>query len=50
MTYAEVLDILKIAGKEIANGGGVQVYTWGTELYVDMAVTLVDGKVHSKTP
>lgn len=49
MTYQEVLDIVKIPGKEAASNGRVQVYTWGTEIYVYMTVTLVDGKVQSKS-
>lgn len=49
MTYDEVLDIVKIPGKEAASTGRVQVYTWGTEVYVYMTVTLVDGKVQSKS-
>lgn len=49
MTYDEVLEIVKIPGKEAASTGRVQVYTWGTEVYVYMTVTLVDGKVQSKS-
>lgn len=49
MTYEEVLDIVKIPGKEAATGGNVQIYTWGTELYVYMTVTMTDGKVQSKS-
>lgn len=49
MTYEEVLDIVKIPGKESVNNGRVQVYTWGTEIYVYMMVTLIDGKVQSKS-
>lgn len=49
MTYEQVLDIVKIPGKEAASGGNVQIYTWGTEVYVYMMVTLVDGKVQSKS-
>ncbi|MGE8186841.1 hypothetical protein [Pseudomonas sp. NPDC086278] len=49
MTYEQVLGIVKIPGKEAAGGGNVQIYTWGTEVYVYMVVTLVDGKVQSKS-
>lgn len=49
MSYEQVLDIVKIPGKEASSGGNVQVFTWGTEIYVYMVVTFVDGKVHSKT-
>jgi hypothetical protein len=49
MTYEQVLDIVKIPGKEATSGGNVQIYTWGTEVYVYMVVTLVDGKVQSKS-
>lgn len=49
MTYDEVLEIVKIPGKESANNGNVVVYTWGTEIYIYMMVTMVDGKVHSKS-
>ncbi|SEC97774.1 hypothetical protein SAMN04490199_6343 [Pseudomonas marginalis] len=49
MTYEQVLDIVKIPGKEAASSGNVQVYTWGTEVYVYMVVTLVNGKVESKS-
>ncbi|WP_423204037.1 hypothetical protein PGC34_20020 [Pseudomonas kribbensis] len=49
MTYEQVLDIIKIPGKETSTSGNVQVYTWGTELYIYMMVTLLDGKVHSKS-
>ncbi|AMT88425.1 MULTISPECIES: hypothetical protein [Pseudomonas] len=49
MTYEQVLDIVKIPGKEAVSGGNVQIYTWGTEVYVYMVVTLVDGKVQSKS-
>ncbi len=48
MTYEEVLDIVKIPGRESASLGNSVVYTWGNELYVYMVVTLVDGKVQSK--
>ncbi|MFJ4251361.1 hypothetical protein [Pseudomonas sp. NPDC089741] len=49
MTYEQVLDIVKIPGKEAGSSGNRQVYTWGTEIYVYMVVTLVDGKVQSKS-
>ncbi|MCP1487257.1 hypothetical protein J3D48_003570 [Pseudomonas fluorescens] len=49
MTYEQVLDIVKIPGKEAGSSGNGQVYTWGTEIYVYMVVTLVDGKVQSKS-
>lgn len=49
MTYPEVLSIVKIPGKENTSGRGVQVYTWGTEMWVYMMVTFVNGKVHSKS-
>jgi hypothetical protein len=49
MSYEQVLDIVKIPGKEAGSNGNVQVYTWGTEIYVYMIVTLVDGKVKSKS-
>jgi hypothetical protein len=49
MTYQQVLDVVKIPGKESGVSGNVQVYTWGTEIYVYMTVTLVNGKVHSKS-
>ncbi|EIU1298264.1 hypothetical protein ACGHAZ_002996 [Pseudomonas aeruginosa] len=49
MTYEEVLDIVKIPGKEAASSGRVQIYTWGTEAYIYMTVTLVDGRVQSKS-
>lgn len=48
MTYQDVLDIVKIPGRESANNGNVVIYTWGNELYVYFMVTMVDGKVHSK--
>lgn len=48
MTYEEVLDIVKITGKESASLGSSVVYAWGNELYVYMVVTLIDGKVQSK--
>lgn len=48
MTYEEVLDIVKIPGRESASLGNAVSYTWGNELYVYMVVTLVDGKVQSK--
>ena len=48
MTYQQVLDIVKIPGKEASTGENVQVYTWGTEVYIYMLVTFVNGKVQSK--
>jgi len=49
MTYQQVLDIVKIPGKESASNGPVQIYTWGTEIYVYMTVTLINGRVQSKS-
>lgn len=49
MSYQEVMDIVRVPGKEAATNGTVQVYTWGNEAYVYMTVTFVDGKVHSKS-
>lgn len=48
MTYEQVLDIVKIPGKEASSGENVQIYTWGTEVYVYLVVTMVGGKVQSK--
>ncbi|KAA0988637.1 hypothetical protein FQ192_16490 [Pseudomonas sp. ANT_J12] len=48
MTYQQVLDIVKIPGRETANSGSVVIYTWGNELYVYMMFTMVDGKLQSK--
>lgn len=49
MTYPEVLQIVKIPGKEAGTNGSVKVYTWGTEVYVYMVVNFVNGKVQSKS-
>lgn len=49
MTYPEVLSIVKVPGKETATNGRAQVYTWGTEVYINMMVTFVDGRVFSKS-
>ncbi|NBB12539.1 hypothetical protein [Pseudomonas sp. SLFW] len=49
MTYSEVLEVVKIPGKEAAVNGPVQIYTWGNEIYVYMTVTLVNGRVQSKS-
>ncbi|VVM58697.1 hypothetical protein PS663_01193 [Pseudomonas fluorescens] len=49
MKYEQVLDIVKIPSKEAGIGGNVQIYTWGTEVYVYIVVTLVNGKVESKS-
>ncbi|MGC5699260.1 hypothetical protein J4P02_03540 [Pseudomonas sp. NFXW11] len=48
MSYQQVLDIVKIPGREVSSNDNVIVYTWGNELYIYMMVTLIDGKVHSK--
>jgi len=48
MSYQQVLDIVKIPGRESSSNGNILVYTWGNELYIYMMVTLIDGKVHSK--
>lgn len=49
MTYQEVLDIVKVPGTESAVAGQVKTYTWGTESYVYMVISFVNGKVHSKS-
>lgn len=49
MTYQEVLDIVKVPGTESAVAGSVKTYTWGTESYVYMVISFVNGKVHSKS-
>lgn len=49
MTYDEVLDIVKVPGSEAGASMNVTTYTWGTETYVYMTATFVDGKLQSKS-
>lgn len=49
MTYQEVLDIIGIPGTESAVTGPVKIYTWGTESYIYMTASFVNGKLHSKS-
>lgn len=49
MTYQEVLAVVKISGTESATLERVQTYTWGTETYIYMVISFVDGKLHSKS-
>ena len=48
MTYAEVLDIIKIPGTQSAMSNNIEIYTWGNATYVYLMLTFVDGKLQSK--